>query len=117
MNRFRMCLLVLSLLVTAPLVGQESLPRAPQKRQDLWQALEKALPEEFREIDVYAETDALTRVLFRSQGKTFVFSVETGKVTQLDHMKFLRRVNRITYTSGTFSLWYNGRVELNIGAE
>jgi hypothetical protein len=116
MNRFKICLLLL--LAPGSLEGQETLPpRSPQQRQELWVALEKALPEEFREIDVYAENDALTRVLFRSQGKTLLFSLESGKVERVIHQKHVRRANRVTYVPGTFILWYNGRVELKVASE
>ena len=118
MTRFHTWPLLLSLLLTHPLAAQESpTKRSPQTRQDLWEALEKSLPEEVRDIDVYAENDSLTRVLFRSQEMTFMFSTETGKVTHQDHQKFLRRVNRITYVPGKFILWYNGRAESTIGTE
>ena len=45
-----------------------------KKRAALWQALLKALPEKYKEIDVYAENPSLSQVLFRSQGTTLTFS-------------------------------------------
>lgn len=90
-------------------------------REVLWKALLKALPEKYREIDVYAENPSLTQVVFRSQGTTLTFSLATGKVEPVLHMKVLLKVNRITFEKnkigGWFVLWYYGQRELEIGAD
>jgi len=92
-----------------------------KKRAALWQALLKALPEKYKEIDVYAENPSLSQVLFRSQGTTLTFSLKTGKVEPVLHMKLLRKVNRITFEQnkhgGWFVLWYYGEKELEISAD
>lgn len=92
-----------------------------QKRTALWQALLGALPEKYKEIDVYAENDSLSQVLFRSQGTTLVFSLRTGKVEVVPHMKALFKINRITFDEHKagpyYALWYNGRLELTFSAE
>ena len=92
-----------------------------KKRSALWQALWKALPEKYKEIDVYAENSSLSQVLFRSQGTTLTFSLQTGKVEEVHHMKALFKINRITYeqreAGGYYALWYNGQRELTISAE
>jgi hypothetical protein len=85
-----------------------------KKRQALWQALGKALPEKYKTIDVYAEDPSLTEVLFRSQGVTLRFSLRTGKVREVPHMKAVSKVNCITFEGGAFVLWYNGQRELTI---
>src|SRR5262245_33892928 len=85
------------------------------KRAALWQALEKSLPNKYQQIDAYAEDASLTRVLFRSQGDTLLFSLKTGKVEEVPHMKALGNINRITFEEdkggGHFVLWYDGRQE------
>jgi hypothetical protein len=95
---------------------------AGKKRTALWQALEKALPKEYQRIDVYAEDPSLTAVLFRSKDTTLAFSLKTGKVEEVKHMKALAQINRITFEEtkgggGEWVLWYNGRRELTIGGE
>jgi hypothetical protein len=99
--------------VTEDVVGKE--------RAVLWQALEKALPEKYREIDAYAENPSLSTILFRSRGTTLTFSLETGKVEEVRHGKALGKINRITFekteAGGDFALWYNGRRELTIAAQ
>jgi hypothetical protein len=101
--------------------GSEEGDAVDKKREALWQALEKALPEKYREIDVHAENPSLTQVLFRSQGMTLTFSLKTGKVEEVPHMKALAKINRITFEEsqggGDFALWHNGRRELTVAAE
>lgn len=92
-----------------------------KKRAALWKALGKALPEKYREIDVYAENPSLGQVVFRSHGTTLTFSLKTGKVEPVLHMKVLPKINRITFeqnkNGGWFVLWYYGQRELEIGAD
>src|SRR5262249_33005733 len=92
-----------------------------KKRAALWRALEKALPEKYKEIDAYAENPSLSAVLFCSQRTTLSFSLKTGKVEEVPHGKALGKINRITFEErkggGDFGLWYNGRRELTIAAE
>lgn len=92
-----------------------------KKRALLWQALLKALPEKYKKIDVYAENSSLSQVLFRSQGTTLTFSLKTGKVEPVLHMKLLPKINRITVeqnkNGGWFVLWYYGQRELEISAD
>lgn len=100
----------------------EGRDEAGAKRAALWQALEKALPKQYQAIDAYAENPSLTLVLFRSGDTTLRFSVQTGKVEPVPHMKRLDRINRITFverggTIGDFVLWHNGRIELKVAAE
>jgi hypothetical protein len=94
---------------------------AGKRRAALWEALEKALPEKYKKIDAYAENPSLTVVLFRSQRMTLQFSLKTGKVEEVPHMKALGQINRITFEEreggGDFVLWYNGRRELTISAK
>lgn len=91
-----------------------------KKRAALWKALLTALPKKYEKIDVYAENDLLNEVVFRSQGTTLTFSLKTGKVEPVLHMKAVFRVNRITFQRGElggyYELWYSGRRELTIGA-
>jgi hypothetical protein len=92
-----------------------------EKRAALWQALKKALPEKYKEIEAYAENPSLSVVLFRSRGATLLFSLKTGKVEEVPHRKALGKINRITFEEGkgggNFALWYNGQRELTIAAE
>jgi hypothetical protein len=92
-----------------------------KKRAALWQALQNALPEKYKEIDAYAENPSLSAVLFRSQRTTLTFSLKTGKVEEVPHGKALGKINRITFEQrkdgGDFALWYNGRRELTIAGE
>ena len=116
------CLIVLTACVTASgrarAADQEKADKADKKRQELWQALEKALPKKYQPIEAYAENPSLTVVLFRSQGATLRFSFKTRKVEQVQHMKLLGRINRITFEErkdeGAWVLWYNGQRELTI---
>jgi hypothetical protein len=89
------------------------------QRAALWRALEESLPAEYNPIDVYAENHSLTAVLFRSKNVTLEFSLDTGKVDVIMHMKELDRINRITYenasSDGIWVLWHNGQRELTIG--
>jgi hypothetical protein len=124
------CLVLACLCVAAACVvsGQdaraadgEKVGEQDKKRAALWQALGKALPKEYREIDVYAENSSLSQILFRSRGTTLTFSLQTGKVEPVLHMKALPRINRITFeqnkSGGYFALWANGQRELTISAE
>src|SRR5262249_56663669 len=87
-------------------------------RAALWQALEKALPEKYKKVAVYAENPSLTVVLFHSPGSTQAlrFSLKTGKVEKVGHRKVLGLINRITFeegkAGGDWVLWSNGRREL-----
>lgn len=106
---------------TARAADREQEDSAGTKRVALWQALEQALPEQYREIDAYAEDPSLGAVLFRSRGKTLTFSLKAGKVEEVRHAKKVGRINHITFEErpggGDFVLWYNGRRELTIAAE
>src|SRR5262249_39457471 len=82
---------------SARAVDPEQEDVAGKKREALWQALEKALPEKYKEIDAYAENPSLSVVLFRSQRTTLQFSLKTGKVEEVPHMKELGKINRITF--------------------
>src|SRR5262249_58680121 len=88
---------------SARATDQEKEDMVGKKRAALWQALEKALPEKYKEIDAYAENPSLTVVLFHSPASTQAlrFSLKTGKVEEVDHMKGLGRINRITFEEGT----------------
>ena len=94
---------------------------AGKKRAALWEALEKALPKEYAQIDVYAENPSLTAVLFRSGSATLQFALKSGKVEVVHHMKVLGRINRITFyenkSGGAWILWLNGRHELSISGD
>lgn len=126
MNRFARPALVACVgVVTATLMlaGGRSIAAGPQdevqadkKRAALWEALEKALPKEHERIDVYAENASLTAVVFRSKGITLRFSLKAGKVEEVQHMKVLGHINRITFEGvkggGAWVLWQNGNREL-----
>jgi hypothetical protein len=105
---------------SARAADQEKEDVVGKKRAALWQALEKALPEKYKEIDAYAENPSLSAVLFRSRGTTLTFTLKTGKVEEVPHGKVLGKINRITFEErkggGDFALWYNGRRELTIAA-
>jgi len=99
----------------------EKVDEAGKKRAALWEALEKALPKEYAQIDVYAENPSLTAVLFRSGSATLQFALKSGKVEVVHHMKVLGRINRITFyenkSGGAWILWLNGRHELSISGD
>ena len=99
----------------------ETEDEADKKRAEIWEALEKELPKNYQQIDAYAENPALTVVLFRSKGVTLRFSLKTGKVEEIKHMKKLAWINRITFEQDkgkeVWVLWHNGQRELTIGAE
>jgi hypothetical protein len=90
-----------------------------EKRKALWKALMEACPQEYREIDVYAENPALTQVCFRSKGVTLFFDIHRQQVEVQNHAKMLPRINRITYcetdSGGVFLFWCYGQVELSLG--
>lgn len=92
-----------------------------KRRAALWQGLAKALPKEYTEIGVYAENVGLSEILFRSNRTTLRFSLKSGKVEVVDHMKILGKINRITYGKGTgggyYALWSSGKRELTVSAE
>jgi len=93
-----------------------------KERAALWQALANALPEKYKVIDAYAENPSLSVALFRSQKTTLMFSLKTGKVEEVPHMKALGKINRITFEEGKsgseWVLWHNGQRQLTIsGAE
>jgi hypothetical protein len=106
---------------SARAAGGEKEDVVGRKRAALWQALAKALPEKYKEIDAYAENRSLSVVLFRSQRTTLTFSLKTGKVEEVPHGKTLGKINRITFEErkggGDFALWHNGRRELTIAVE
>ena len=62
-----------------------------RKRAALWKALEAALPAEGRPIEAYAEDPALTSVLCRSGGRTFLFKLAgpRGTFEEIQQMKAL----------------------------
>ena len=99
----------------------ETEDEADKKRAEIWEALEKELPKDYQQIDAYAENPSLTVVLFRSKGVTLRFSLKTGKVEEIKHMKKLAWINRITFEQDkgkeVWVLWHNGQRELTIGAE
>ena len=118
--------LFIATLVAAPgqsarAVRPETEDEAAKKRAEIWEALEKELPKDYQQIDAYAENPALTVVLFRSKGVTLRFSLKTGKVEEIKHMKKLAWINRITFEQDkgkeVWVLWHNGQRELTIGAE
>jgi hypothetical protein len=90
-----------------------------EKRKALWKALMDACPQEYREIDVYAENPALTQVCFRSKGVTLFFDIHRQQVEVQNHAKMLPRINRITYcetdSGGVFLFWCYGQLELSLG--
>ena len=89
----------------------------------MWRSLLAVWPTADKKIDVYAENVSLTQIFFRSEGKTFLFTIETGKAQEVNHAKMLpREINRITWEPGKanvafFVLWYYGRRELEIGVD
>jgi len=93
-------------------------PDESEKRKALWKALLEALPEKYREIDVYAENPALTQVCFRSKNATLLFNIQRQKVEEQNHAKMLPRINRITYrevnSGGVFLFWCYGQLELSL---
>jgi hypothetical protein len=88
------------------------------KRTALWDSLNKVLTKDFQQIDVYGESSAIDAVLFRSKGKTLLFSLRTGKLGEVIHMKSLGPINRISFEDnrdgGDWVLWFNGRRESTI---
>ncbi|HLN30410.1 MAG TPA: hypothetical protein VK395_21890 [Gemmataceae bacterium] len=71
--------------------------KADKKREELWKALMKALPKEYKEIDAYAENSSLTAVLLYGRHAVRKFSLESRKVEQIPVMKALGRINRIAF--------------------
>jgi len=94
--------------------------KADKKREELWQALLKALPKEYKQIDAYAENASLTAVLLYSRHAVLKFSLESRKVEEIHVMKALGRINRITFEQhedgGNWILWLNGKRELTMDA-
>ena len=87
-------------------------------RDALWQALTRSLPKHYRQIDAFAENNALTIALLYSQGAILKFSLSSKKVEVIPIKKRLGMVNRITFDEqdegGTWHLWFNGRLEAAI---
>ncbi|HEY7544316.1 MAG TPA: hypothetical protein VID27_05510 [Blastocatellia bacterium] len=127
---FSISLMLAALFISAPAT---TIPRASddkdgqiqtdenEKRKALWKALLEACPQEYREIDVYAENPSLTQVCFRSKNRTFFFDIRRQKVEEQLHAKMLGRINRITFreqgSSRAFILWYCGEQELSLGVD
>lgn len=98
--------------------ASEKVNKADKRREELWQALMKSLPKKYEQIDAYAESPALTAVLLYSQSAILKFSLKTGKIEEIQVMKRLGRINRITFEKDedgdTWILWCNGRREMSI---
>lgn len=73
-------------------------------------------------IDAYAESTSLNQVCFSAGGRVYLFVQKDGKVTEVLFMKFLPKINRITFQLadgpgkelglGDFELWANGQLEM-----
>ena len=92
------------------------------KPSPLWLALLKAIPEQYRTIDIYAENPSRTLVLFQSRGETLIFNGTTGMVQVIAHQRALGRINQITFevrppAQSGFILWLDGVPQLTILAK
>ena len=98
--------------------GSKANKRTDKQREKLWEALSQVLPKKFEAIDSYAENVELTKVVFYSQGQVLKFSITVGKIEQMQVMKVLGRINRITCdidgSDCNWILWNNGHRELTI---
>ena len=90
------------------------------KRGALWKALRTAFPNDL--IDVYCENPALTELIFRSQEKTMLFTLNDKKTRKIEIKKKLEKINRITFQKdkkGEYSwvLWHDGKVDFSTQAD
>lgn len=94
---------------------------AAKKREEMWKALKAKYPKESSDIAVYCENPSGTYIVFRREQdpSTYEFSLKRGSVREIHHRKAVFRVNRITFSieNDYWQLWYNGDLELQIGAE
>lgn len=125
-QRLAIGLLVLASASAAITHGSQDAPireasNDDERRAALWQALEKALPKESQRIEAYAENPSMTAVLLRTESKTLRFYLDAGqgKVEEIQHMKVIGMINRITYEKqkdgASWVMWHNGRRECTIG--
>ena len=128
MNKLVPCLVLACLFVTTGAVPGQVAGAADDekgtrkaKADSTLAGAGESLARKYKEIDVYAENPSLSQVLFRSQGTTLTFSLKTGQVEPVLHMKVLPKINRITFeqnkNGGWFVLWYYGQRELEINAD
>ena len=100
------------------ILGSTAATRADKRREQLWQALSKVLPKKFEPIDSYAENTELTKIVFYNQGQVLKFSLTDKKLEQMQVMKVLGRINRITCEIDgcdfDWILWNNGQRELTL---
>ena len=93
------------------------------KRKAMWASFKAKYPKESAEICVYGENPSATAILFRREQKsgTYEFSMKRGTVIEIQHMKAVQRVNRITFNAdrdfSVWQLWYNGEIELILSAD
>ncbi len=115
-------MIALTLATAAPAVAGDPVPKDEETaRAALWKALEKAKRKDLV-IDAYGENPSLTQVCFSAGNRVYLFTLKDGKVTEEHFMKFLPKINRITFRSATgagagpgggdFQLWANGRLEM-----
>lgn len=111
---------VLVVALAGPAAAWDSAPKGEEAaRANLWTALEKAKPKDLV-VDSYAESPSLTQICFSAGSGVYLFTLDDGKVRELVFMKFLPKINRITFRPsagpgkdrGDFVLWANGQVEM-----
>ena len=110
----------LVLALAGPVAARDPAPKGEEAaRATLWAALQKAKPKDLV-VDAYGENPSLTQVCFLAGGRVYLFTLEDGKVTEEVFMKFLPKINRITFRPaagpgkdrGDFVLWADGQVEM-----
>lgn len=83
---------------------------ASTDRKVLWESFLKDCPPQYLPVEVYAESDSLTVICYRSKSKTFLYSLKDRSVSEAKHAKGVGAVNRISYDAQkqSFILWHNG---------
>ena len=90
-----------------------------RKRRDLWARFQKDHGTDETPL-LYCEDDALRNILYVKKCNEpfpiYLYRVASGKSEPIIHAKAIRGVNRITFDKGQFHVWFNGSIELSIGA-
>lgn len=114
-------------LKTEPQMVNYKYSEIEEKRKGLWEEFHKirfGYFGDFKEINLYAEDNSLTRVCFICDKGLFIFhwNKTDGTIQRVEHAKLIdyNKINRITYETTNrlsfFKLWYYEKEELRIGA-
>jgi hypothetical protein len=120
-------LVAIAILTLSPSAGPDAGKKEQARRDALWAAFSKVLPNGMQDIDAYGENQSLTEVCFSSGGQVYLFSLANRKVVSLTFQKYLPKINRIEFAieppafkggqeMTTYRLWSNGKLEMTCSA-